>query len=54
MFSGKHPFFSGGELLERFDSPEEQRKDRQTVFDAGVKFKLQSRHLEISVYVIPT
>ena len=33
----------------RFDSLEEQRKGRRAVFDAVVKFKLQSRHLAISV-----
>ena len=43
-------FSPGGQLLERFDSLEEQRKDRQAAFDAGLKFNIQQRHLEISVY----
>ncbi len=43
-------FSPGGQLLERFDSTEELRKPRQAAFDAGVKFNVQSRHLEISVY----
>ncbi len=43
-------FSPGGQLLERFDSVEEIRKPRQAAFDAGVKFNVQSRHLEISVY----
>ncbi len=40
--------FAGG-LLERFDI-EEARKNRQAAFDAGLKFNIQTRHLEISVY----
>ena len=43
-------FSPGGQLLERFDSTEELRKPRQAAFDAGVRFNVQSRHLEISVY----
>ena len=43
-------FGPGGGLLERFDSLEEQRKSQQAAFDAGVKFNIQTRHLEISVY----
>jgi ketosteroid isomerase-like protein len=43
-------FDAGGQLLERFDSLEELRKPRQAGFDAGVKFNVQPRHLEISVY----
>ena len=49
--AGSTSFFGpGGGLLERFDSLEEQRKSQQAAFDAGVKFNVQSRHLEISVY----
>ena len=40
--------FAGG-LLERFDL-EEARKNRQAAFDAGLKFNLQDRHIEVSVY----
>ncbi len=40
--------FAGG-LLERFDL-EEARKDRQAAFDAGLKFNLQDRHIEVRVY----
>jgi len=41
--------FAGG-LLESFDSVEEQRKNRQAAVDAGVKFNLQDRHLDVRVY----
>jgi len=40
--------FAGG-LLERFDL-EERRKNRQAAFDAGLKFNLQDRHIEVRVY----
>ena len=40
--------FAGG-LLERFDL-EEARKNRQAAFDAGLKFNVQDRHIEVSVY----
>ena len=40
--------FAGG-LLERVDL-EEARKNRQAAFDAGLKFNLQDRHIEVSVY----
>ena len=40
--------FAGG-LLERLDL-EEARKNRQAAFDAGLKFNLQDRHIEVSVY----
>ena len=43
-------FSPGGQLLERSDSLEEQRKNRQAAVDAGLKYNIQSRHLEISVY----
>ena len=41
--------FAGG-LLERFDSLEERRKDRQASRDAGLKFNIQDRHIDVSVY----
>ncbi len=41
--------FAGG-LLESFDSVEEQRKNRQAAVDAGVKFNLQDRHLDVRIY----
>ncbi len=40
--------FAGG-LLERFDL-EERRKNRQAAFDAGLKFNLQDRHIDVRVY----
>ncbi len=40
--------FAGG-LLERVDL-EEARKDRQASFDAGLKFNLQDRHIDVRVY----
>ncbi len=43
-------FSPGGQLLQRFDSTEEIRKPRQAAFDAGVKWNVQQRHVEISVY----
>ncbi len=43
-------FGFGGQLLERVDSLEELRKDRQARFDAGVKFNLQDRHTDVSLY----
>ncbi len=43
-------FGFGGQLLERVDSLEELRKDRQASFDAGVKFNLQDRHTDVSLY----
>ena len=47
---GNTRFSPGGTLLERYDSLEERRKNQQATFDAGVKFNIQTRHLEISVY----
>jgi len=47
---GNTRFSPGGTLLERYDSLEERRKNQQAASDAGVKFNIQSRHLEISVY----
>ncbi len=40
--------FAGG-LLERLDL-EEARKNRQAAFDAGLKFNLQDRHIDVRVY----
>ena len=48
--AGNTTFSPGGQLLERSDSLEEQRKNRQAAVDAGLKYNIQSRHLEISVY----
>ncbi len=47
---GNSRFGPGGTLLEKYDSLEERRKNQQAAFDAGVKFNIQTRHLEISVY----
>ena len=41
---------TGGGLLRRFDSLEEQRTDIQARFDAGIKYNRQVRHLEVRVY----
>ncbi len=48
--AGNTRFGLGGGLLETFDSLEEQRKNQQAGFDAGLKFNLQQRHLEVKVY----
>ncbi len=40
--------FAGG-LLERVDL-EEARKNRQASFDAGLKFNIQDRHTDVSLY----
>ncbi len=42
--------FAGGELLEKFGSLEEQKKDLQSAFDAGQRLNLQVRNLEVTVY----
>ncbi len=47
---GNSRFGPGGTLLEKYDSLEERRKNQQAEFDSGVKYNVQSRHLEISVY----
>ena len=49
LLEGNTRFGPGGQLLERLD-PEERRKNRQASFDAGLKFNLQDRHIEVSVY----
>ncbi len=48
--AGNTSFGPGGGLLERFDSLEERRKDRQAAFDAGLKLNLQDRHIDVSLY----
>jgi len=49
LLEGVTSFGFAGGLLERFDL-EEARKNRQAAFDAGLKFNLQDRHIEVSVY----
>jgi len=49
LLEGYTRFGPTGGLLERLD-PEERRKNRQASFDAGLKFNLQDRHIEVSVY----
>ncbi len=49
LIEGVTSFGPTGGLLERFDL-EERRKDRQASFDAGLKFNLQDRHIEVRVY----
>jgi len=48
--AGNTSFGAGGGLLERSDSLEEARSSFQAARDAGLKFNIQQRHLEISVY----
>ncbi len=50
LLEGLTTFGPTGGLLERFDSLEEARKDRQAAFDAGLKFNLQDRHIDVRVY----
>ena len=38
-----------GELLEKFDSREE-RRNQQAVFEAGPKYNLQGRHIDVRLY----
>jgi len=38
-----------GELLEKFDSREE-RRNQQDVFEAGPKYNLQGRHIDVRIY----
>ena len=47
---GNTRFGPGGALLEKYDPLEERRKNQQAEVDSGVKYNVQSRHLEISVY----
>ncbi len=43
-------FGPGGGLLEVFGSLEEQEQNRKAEFDAGLKYNLRARHLDIRVY----
>ena len=43
-------FGPGGALLEVFGSLEEQEQNRRAEFDAGLKYNLRARHLDIRVY----
>ncbi len=43
-------FGPGGALLATSDSLEEQRKNQQAAFDAGPKYNLQARHIDVRVY----
>ncbi len=47
--AGYTSFGPGGGLLES-DSLEERRKNRQAAFDAGLKYNLQARHIDVRVY----
>ena len=38
-----------GELLEKLDSREE-RRNQQAVFEAGPKYNLQARHIDVRIY----
>ncbi len=49
LLEGVTNFGPTGGLLERFDL-EERRKDRQASFDAGLKFNLQDRHIDVRGY----
>jgi len=49
LLEGNTRFGPTGGLLERLD-PEKRRKDRQATFDAGVKFNLQDRHIDVRIY----
>ena len=48
--AGYTTFGPGGALLEQSDSLEERRKTRQAEFDAGLKYNLQARHIDVRVY----
>ena len=48
--AGSTGFPADGGLLQRFDSLEERRKNQQAVFDAGLNYNLQARHIDVSVY----
>jgi len=50
QLAGNTSFGPGGALLERSDSLEELRKTRQAEFDAGLKYNLQARHIDVRVY----
>ena len=46
----EYSVFAGGGLLNRSTSLEEQKNDFQAEVDAGFKYNLQLRHLEVKVY----
>ncbi len=48
--SASTSFGPGGGLLETSDSVEEQRMNQQAAFDAGPKYNLQARHIDVRVY----
>ncbi len=48
--AGNTSFGPGGGLLERSDSLEEQRKNQQAAFDAGLNYNIGPRHVEVSLY----
>ncbi len=50
QLAGNTSFGPGGALLETSGSLEEARKDRQAEFDAGLKYNLQARHIDVTVY----
>jgi len=50
QLAGNTSFGPGGALLEQSDSLEELRKTRQAEFDAGLKYNLQARHIDVRVY----
>jgi len=47
--AGLTDFGAGGGLLERSDSPEEARSGFQDATNAGLKYNVQQRHLEVRV-----
>ena len=48
--AGSTGFPADGGLLQRFDSLEERRKSQQAAFDAGLRYNLQARHIDVTVY----
>ncbi len=50
QLAGNTSFGPGGALLETSGSLEEARKTRQAEFDAGLKYNLQARHIDVRVY----
>ena len=50
QLAGNTGFGPGGALLETSGSLEEARKTRQAEFDAGLKYNLQARHIDVRVY----
>ena len=43
-------FGARGGLLETFDTLEERRNSFQATVDAGIKFNVQSRHIDVRIY----